>query len=374
MSKPLGTTRIPAPRAWRPIPAGWRCVRLVDPVFSSGVMFAMQSGAAAAEAIGEALREPARRRQAFRRFERLTRRGPRVFSWFIYRMTRPAMKELFMAPRNVLRMKEALLSLLAGDIFGATPIWPSLHAFKLVYYASSLKHPRASLAALRARMRHPAHPARAGGRGRMSSGPSLRLEYVTPAESRFDNTQGVLGAAAFADGAPVIANGEVDFPLAHVHTPVLSDARETLEVWRAAAPRRRPLTDGCVTRPAVISSLAASRCTKRRCRAPDPTRAHRSGLSRISPTGRCTRRLRPPATRSSCVSGTTFPTSISIATASSGTGNSTPRATRPRSRAVVPSPAASLLQALSGVPAAARSRSTFWRAAARRPSSRIPAR
>ena len=139
----------------------------VDPVFSSGVMFAMHGGIAAAEAIDEALRQPARRRQAFRRYERRMRHGPRVFSWFIYRMTRPAMRDLFMAPGNILRMKEALLSLLAGDIFGATPIWASLRAFKLVYYATSLAHPRASLAALRARERNirPAGPERAAAGG-----------------------------------------------------------------------------------------------------------------------------------------------------------------------------------------------------------------
>ena len=88
----------------------------VDPIFSSGVMFAMHGGIAAAEALDEALRRPARRRQAFWRYERRMRHGPRVFSWFIYRMTRPAMRDLFMAPGNTLRMKEALLSLLAGDI------------------------------------------------------------------------------------------------------------------------------------------------------------------------------------------------------------------------------------------------------------------
>ena len=38
-------------------------------------------------------------------------------------MTNPAMRELFMHPRNPLRVKEALLSLLAGDIYGRTPIW-----------------------------------------------------------------------------------------------------------------------------------------------------------------------------------------------------------------------------------------------------------
>src|SRR6185437_9240313 len=139
----------------------------IDPVFSSGVTFAIQNGIAAAEAIDEALRIPARRRQAFRRFERRIRRGPRVFSWFIYRMTRPVMRDLFMAPRNVLGMKEALLSLLAGDIFGSTPIWASLRAFKLVYYVSSLAHPRAALAALRARARNirPVETARAAAGG-----------------------------------------------------------------------------------------------------------------------------------------------------------------------------------------------------------------
>lgn len=139
----------------------------VDPVFSSGVMFAMQSGVAAAEALDVALRMPRRRRQALRRYERRVRRGPRVFSWFIYRMTRPVMQDLFMAPRNILRMKEALLSLLAGDIFGKTPIWASLRAFKLVYYANSLASPRRSLASLRARARNirPVEPQRATAPG-----------------------------------------------------------------------------------------------------------------------------------------------------------------------------------------------------------------
>jgi flavin-dependent dehydrogenase len=139
----------------------------VDPVFSSGVMFAMESGTAAAEAIGEALKRPKRRARAFRRFERRVRHGPQVFSWFIYRMTRPAMQDLFMAPRNLLRMKEALLSLLGGDIFGTTPIWASLRAFKLVYYLNTLAHPRRSLEALRARVRNirPVEPERAAAGG-----------------------------------------------------------------------------------------------------------------------------------------------------------------------------------------------------------------
>jgi hypothetical protein len=58
---------------------------------------------------------------------------------------------MFMRPRNTLRMKEALLSLLAGDIFGSTPIWRSLRAFKLVYGLLSMLHPRRSARARRLR-------------------------------------------------------------------------------------------------------------------------------------------------------------------------------------------------------------------------------
>lgn len=123
----------------------------IDPVFSSGVLFAMQGGIAAAEALDVALRHPRRRAAAFRRFERISRHGPQAFSWYIYRMTRPAMQQLFMDPHNPLRMREALLSLLAGDIYGRTPIWNSLRAFKMLYYLVSLLSPRRSLAAMRRR-------------------------------------------------------------------------------------------------------------------------------------------------------------------------------------------------------------------------------
>ncbi len=126
----------------------------VDPVFSSGVMLAMQSAFAGAEAIEVALREPARAKAALRHFDKAIRHGPKEFSWFIYRMTSPTMRNLFMGPRNPLRMKEALLSLLAGDIFGNTPIWTSLRAFKGVYYIVSLFNARNSWRAWRARKRN----------------------------------------------------------------------------------------------------------------------------------------------------------------------------------------------------------------------------
>jgi hypothetical protein len=79
------------------------------------------------------------------------RHGPKEFSWFIYRVTNPTMRELFLGPRNVLRMQEALMSVLAGDIFGKTPIWRSLRSFKALYYLISIFHWRRTLGALRRR-------------------------------------------------------------------------------------------------------------------------------------------------------------------------------------------------------------------------------
>jgi hypothetical protein len=48
-------------------------------------------------------------------------------------------------------MKGGLLSVLAGDIFGRTPLRRPLALFKLVYYAFSLANLRRTLAAARRR-------------------------------------------------------------------------------------------------------------------------------------------------------------------------------------------------------------------------------
>ena len=109
----------------------------IDPVFSSGVMLAMITGVAAADAVHACRSQPARSRAALKRFDRISRHGPKQFSWFIYRVSDPIMRELFLDPRNFLRIEEALLSLLAGDIFGSTPIWGRLRLFKALYYVMS---------------------------------------------------------------------------------------------------------------------------------------------------------------------------------------------------------------------------------------------
>jgi flavin-dependent dehydrogenase len=111
----------------------------VDPMFSSGVYLAMNSAFEGAKAVDLWLQGEAKEAEkAFQHFEKIMLHGPRMFTWFIYRITSPAIRKIFMYPRNVWRMQEALLSLLAGDIFRNTPIWPRLLGFKFIYYFSCL--------------------------------------------------------------------------------------------------------------------------------------------------------------------------------------------------------------------------------------------
>lgn len=119
----------------------------IDPVFSSGVWLAMHSAVVGADTVDVCLRDPGRAAAALKRFDRVMRHGPREFSWFIYRVTNPIMRDFLMGPRNTLRMKEAILSVLAGDVFGKTPIWRSIAAFKAMYYIANIVQPRRALRA-----------------------------------------------------------------------------------------------------------------------------------------------------------------------------------------------------------------------------------
>lgn len=130
---------------------GWLLVgdafAFVDPVFSSGVYLAMNSACLGAEVVDARLRDATVAPRLARAYERRVRRGLRVFSWFIYRFTSPPMHRLFMAPSNRFRIQEAIISVLAGDVFGRTPIMRPLILFKAIYYAASARYLAGSLRA-----------------------------------------------------------------------------------------------------------------------------------------------------------------------------------------------------------------------------------
>ncbi|MBO0711118.1 MAG: tryptophan 7-halogenase [Acetobacteraceae bacterium] len=110
----------------------------IDPVFSSGVLLAMSAGEMGADVASLWLDDPARARALARRSERRIRRGMDQLSWLIYRINDPVLREIFMAPRNYLRMRDGVVSVLAGNLDdGMRPNLPML-AFKTIFRICSL--------------------------------------------------------------------------------------------------------------------------------------------------------------------------------------------------------------------------------------------
>ncbi len=110
----------------------------VDPVFSSGVLLAMTAGDLGADVADAWLDSPAAGRARARRVARDGPHALRRISWLIYRINTPALRHLFMAPKNVLRMRDGLVSLLAGNLRGSWGSVIPVLAFKGVFHAMSL--------------------------------------------------------------------------------------------------------------------------------------------------------------------------------------------------------------------------------------------
>jgi len=119
----------------------------IDPVFSSGVYLAMNSAFLGADVVDGCLRDPRAARRLYREFDRKVRRGLRMFSWMIYRMTSPTMRDLIMAPQNVLGVENGMISFLAGDVFGYGPVFRRMMLFRALYYATSLGSLKANIRA-----------------------------------------------------------------------------------------------------------------------------------------------------------------------------------------------------------------------------------
>jgi flavin-dependent dehydrogenase len=109
----------------------------LDPVFSSGVLLAMTSAELAVDVAETWLRSPAKARAKAAAMERTMRHAMGRIAWLVYRINTPALRLLFMAPRNVLRMRDGLVSLLAGGLRGNWNTVVPVLAFKTVYYVTS---------------------------------------------------------------------------------------------------------------------------------------------------------------------------------------------------------------------------------------------
>jgi flavin-dependent dehydrogenase len=125
----------------------------IDPVFSTGVYLAMNSGFTGADVVQTCLDHPAQAAQALKKYDATMRHGPKVFSWFIYRVTNPNLRDLFMDEGDHAWVKSGVVSVLAGDVFRNSPIGLRVLAFKVVYYLNNLSKPLRGFAAWRRRKR-----------------------------------------------------------------------------------------------------------------------------------------------------------------------------------------------------------------------------
>lgn len=122
-------------RGWIMVGDAWS---FLDPIFSSGVFLAMESASRAVEVVDGALRDRRRERALQRAWSKRLCAGYERFAWFIYRFNSPVMKRLFANPRNVWRVEEGVVSMLAGDVFDDRQVLRRLTAFKLIYAVGSL--------------------------------------------------------------------------------------------------------------------------------------------------------------------------------------------------------------------------------------------
>ncbi|MCF6255603.1 MAG: tryptophan 7-halogenase [Gammaproteobacteria bacterium] len=108
----------------------------LDPIFSSGVLVGMAGGLKGATVVNAILDDPEKAKQLIQNHDKEMRGALKTFSWFIYRITQPAMRYLFMvrAERRVKR-ERGVTSLLAGDLFRELPVGRHLLIFKFFYYA-----------------------------------------------------------------------------------------------------------------------------------------------------------------------------------------------------------------------------------------------
>ena len=122
---------------------GWLLVgdayAFVDPIFSSGVFLAMDSAARAADLVDQTLRDPKQETRLQREYRRRLDRGLGEFTWFIERFNTPVMRELFQNPRNTWQVEQAVIAMLAGDVFDNRPVLKRLRVFRLIYAITALR-------------------------------------------------------------------------------------------------------------------------------------------------------------------------------------------------------------------------------------------
>jgi flavin-dependent dehydrogenase len=112
----------------------------IDPVFSSGVLLAMTAGELGADVACAWLKDPSAGRTLARRAEQQLREGMDSLSWLIYRINDPVLRGMFMSPNNKLRMRDGIITMLAGNLRSDWRSRGPILALKSAYYLLSVLH------------------------------------------------------------------------------------------------------------------------------------------------------------------------------------------------------------------------------------------
>lgn len=106
----------------------------LDPMFSSGVLFAMTGAELAAKVADVWLDDPGAGRALARREERCIRDAMDRLEWFVHRINDPVLRFMLLAPQNRFRMRDGLVSVLAGHLEQRADLRLPLFAFKSCYH------------------------------------------------------------------------------------------------------------------------------------------------------------------------------------------------------------------------------------------------
>jgi flavin-dependent dehydrogenase len=110
----------------------------IDPVFSSGVLLAMTTGELGAKVASTWLDDPSAARKLARQSQRQLCWAMDQLSWMIYRINHPVLRAMLMDPSNHLRMRDGLVSVLAGNLDNRPEFRLPVRAFRTIFHLLSL--------------------------------------------------------------------------------------------------------------------------------------------------------------------------------------------------------------------------------------------
>ena len=105
----------------------------VGPMFSSGVLMAMSSGAFAAEAIDVWLENRKAGERLLRDYERKVRRGLDAISWLIHRINTNVLRDMFMSSIDMFDIRNGVVAILAGDFYEKPGLFSPLRRCQVAY-------------------------------------------------------------------------------------------------------------------------------------------------------------------------------------------------------------------------------------------------